>query len=120
MTQDMKEKMDKEAFRLYPTFVQDREIYRRGFKEGYDYATEELKKNRLTACEHMTEEEAEREQRFVINFLSKNFRTPTFSDCIEITRQQMIDKAVKFLESTDFCQYYNKEFIDEFRKAMEE
>ena len=27
-----KELMDKEAFRLYPTFVQDREIFRRGFE----------------------------------------------------------------------------------------
>ena len=34
MTQDMKEKMDKEAFRLYPTFVQDREIFRRGVEWG--------------------------------------------------------------------------------------
>ena len=112
--------MDKEAFRLYPTFVQDREIYRKGFKAGYDYATEELEKNRLTACDNMTKEEAEREQRFVINFLSKNSRTPTFSDCIEITRRDTIDKVVKLLENTDFCQYYNKEFIEQFKNAMEE
>ena len=120
MTQDMKEKMDKEAFRLYPTFVQDREIYRKGFEAGYGYATEEFEKNRLTACDNMTEKEVEREQRFGIDFLKKNSRTPTFSDCIDITRQQVIDKAVKFLKSTDFCQYYNKEFIDEFRRKMEE
>lgn len=93
MTQDMKEKMDKEAFRLYPTFVQDREIYRKGFMAGYDYATEELEKNRLTACDNMTEEEAEREQRFVIDFLKKNYRTPTFSDCIEITRCEINHKV---------------------------
>lgn len=120
MTQDMKEKMNKEAFRLYPTFVQDREIYRKGFKAGYDYATEELEKNRLTACDNMTEEEVEREQRFVFDFLKKNSRTPTFSDCIEITRREMIENVVKFLKSTDFCKYYNKEFIDEFRRKMEE
>lgn len=120
MTQEMKEKMDKEAFRLYPTFVQDREIYRKGFKAGYDFAIEEFEKNRLTACDNMTEKEVEREQRFVINFLSKNSRTPTFSDCIEITRQQVIDKVIKILESTDFCQYYNKEFVNEFIRKMEE
>ena len=32
MTQERKALMDKEAFRLYPTFVQDREIFRRGFE----------------------------------------------------------------------------------------
>lgn len=69
MTQDMKEKMDKEAFRLYPTFVQDREIFRRGVEWGMN---------------------------------------------------AVIDKAVKFLKSTDFCQYYYQEFIDEFHRKMEE
>lgn len=69
MTQDIKEKMDKEAFRLYPTFVQDREIFRRGVEWGMN---------------------------------------------------AVIGKAVKFLESTDFCKYYNQEFIEEFRRKMEE
>lgn len=32
----------------------------------------------------------------------------------------MIDKTVKFLKSTDFCQYYNKEFVNEFIRKMEE
>ena len=37
-----------------------------------------------------------------------------------IGQQDTIEKAVKFLESTDFCKYYNQEFIDEFRRKMEE
>ena len=35
-------------------------------------------------------------------------------------KEQMITKACVFLESTDFCKYYNKEFVEEFKKAMEE
>lgn len=39
----------------------------------------------------------------------------------EYTRTDaFIDKAVTFLESTDFCKFYNKEFIDEFIRKMEE
>lgn len=69
MTQEMKDLMDKEAFRLYPTFVQDREIFRMGVEWGMN---------------------------------------------------AVIDKAAQFLKNTDFCQYYNQEFIDEFRRKMEE
>ena len=35
-------------------------------------------------------------------------------------KEQMITKACVFLESTDFCKYYNREFIKEFKKAMRE
>ena len=102
------------------------------FKAGYDYAVEELEKNRLIACDNMTEEEAEREQRFVINFLAKNSRTPTFSDCIEVTRQEMIDKACKHINDHwdkllvyDYNQYggcvFNRQkTVEQFKQAMEE
>ena len=40
---------------------------------------------------------------------------------VEYTRTDtFIDKACEWLSQTDFCHYYNKEFIDDFRKAMEE
>ena len=35
-------------------------------------------------------------------------------------KEQLIEKMCVFLESTDFCKYYNKEFVKEFKKAMEE
>lgn len=38
----------------------------------------------------------------------------------ENTREKLVDKACEWLSQTDFCRYYNKEFIDVFRKAMEE
>ena len=38
----------------------------------------------------------------------------------KIINEKLINKACKWLSQTDFCRYYNKEFIDVFRKAMEE
>lgn len=38
----------------------------------------------------------------------------------KIINEKLIDKACEWLSQTDFCHYYNKEFIDAFRKAMEE
>jgi hypothetical protein len=35
-------------------------------------------------------------------------------------KEQLIEKMCVFLESTDFCKYYNKEFVKEFKKAMED
>jgi hypothetical protein len=35
-------------------------------------------------------------------------------------KEQLIEKMCVFLESTDFFKYYNKEFVEEFKKAMEE
>ena len=39
---------------------------------------------------------------------------------VKLGRRELIDKACEWLSQTDFCHYYNKEFIDAFRKAMEE
>ena len=39
---------------------------------------------------------------------------------VEQGKREILDKACKWLSQTDFCRYYNKEFIDVFRKAMEE
>ena len=38
----------------------------------------------------------------------------------KIINEKLIDKACEWLANTDFCKYYNREFIDVFRKAMEE
>lgn len=62
------------------------------FINGAKWAFEYMERNRLTACDNMTEEEAEREQRFAINFLKENDRIPTFSDAIEITRKEIINR----------------------------
>lgn len=88
------------------------------FINGAKWAFEYMEKNRLTACEHMTEEEAEREQRFAINFLKENDRVPTYSDAIEITRQEMIDKACEWLTIHDSYSTPTNVLVENFRKAM--
>lgn len=35
-------------------------------------------------------------------------------------KKKWVENACKFLESTDFCHYYNKEFIEEFKRQMED
>lgn len=92
-----------------------------GVHDGYEYALEEFENNRLKACDNQTPEEAERESAFVVPFVKEHHRTPTFSDAIEETRKQMIDKACKWIE------YYNNNggylfdgWKDDFQKAMEE
>lgn len=66
MTQKRKALMDKEAFRLYPTFVQDREIFRRGFEyadnnpdnESFNKRLELEKEDWLDkACEWLSQQE---------------------------------------------------------------
>lgn len=65
------------------------------FKAGANWQYEQFEKNRLSACDNMTEEEAEREQRFAVNFIAENHRIPTYSDAIEYGRKMMIDRADK-------------------------
>lgn len=66
-----------------------------GVHDGYEYALEEFENNRLKACDNQTPQEAWRETEFVVPFVKKHHRTPTFSDAIEVTRKQMVDKACK-------------------------
>ena len=66
--------------------------YKSGVHDGYDYALEEFENNRLKACESQTKAESERELNFAIKFFEEHHRQPTFSDAIEVTRKQMIDK----------------------------
>lgn len=94
--------------------------YKIGVHDGYDYALEEFENNRLKACDNQTEAESERELNFAIKFFKEHHRQPTFSDAIEVTRKQMIDKACKWIE------YYNNNggclfdgWKDDFVKAME-
>lgn len=90
--------------------------------KGSEWAFEYMERNRLTACDHMTDEEAEREQRFAINFLKENDRTPTFSDAIEITRKETIDKACKaFCEVCKMpnCNSKDCSYLKDFRNHME-
>lgn len=131
MTQEEKEAVEKyiESEKDEIVSVYDRYA---GFVDGAEWQYEQFEKNRLTACDNMTDEEVEREERFVINFLKENSRTPTFSDCIEITRRKMINKACKHINDHwdellvyDYNQYggcvFNRQkTVEQFKQAMEE
>lgn len=97
-----------------------------GVHDGYEYALEEFENNRLKACDNQTPQEAWRETEFVVPFVKEHHRLPTFSDAIEVTRKQMVDKACKWLENNadDFISdfqdlHMSKTFYEAFRKAME-
>lgn len=98
-----------------------------GVHDGYDYALEEFENNRLKACESQTEAESERELNFAIKFFEEHHRQPTFSDAIEITRKQMIEKSIKWLDDNTFryVETYGSNYevfdtlLENFKKAME-
>lgn len=100
-------------------FESDREEtwYKIGIHDCFDY----FEQNRLKACDNQTPQEAWREAEFVVPFVKEHHRTPTFSDAIEETRKQMIDKALEWIK-TNIRPYYSevKYHYDDFVKAMEE
>lgn len=79
--------------------LSDLEYVEKAFKDGAEWQYEQFEKNRLTACDNMTKEEADREQEFTIDFIEKNHRIPTYSDAIEYGRKAMREKAISKLES---------------------
>lgn len=62
------------------------------------------------------------------SWMQEQFENNRFSDCIEITRKEMIDKACEWLETqldnwlveSTIRPFIGKEGINEFRKVMEE
>lgn len=63
------------------------------FCEGAKWMIEYMEKNRLDACDNMTEAEYKRESEFVAEFINRNHRAPTLSDVIEEKRKEMINKS---------------------------
>lgn len=98
-----------------------------GILDCYDY----FEQNRLKACDNQTPQEAWREAEFVVPFVKEHHRTPTFSDAIEETRKQMIEKACKWLEEnadkylfntwggTGYVPKCSIRLFNDFRKAMQ-
>lgn len=82
------------------SFETDNEVtwYKIGANDGYEYALEEFENNRLKACDNQTPEEAERESAFVIPFVKEHHRMPTFSDAIEETRKETVNKLFNELK----------------------
>lgn len=90
------------------SFETDNEVtwYKIGANDGYAYALEEFENNRLKACDNQTPEQAWRESEFVVPFVKEHHRTPTFSDAIEETRKQMIDKACEWIKQHLYDEAY--------------
>ena len=78
---------------------------------------------RLKKCDDMTQAEYEREVAFAEWYCQNGKGTPTYSDAIEWTRRELIDKACEIVRNIineyfgDGEQSYKVE--DTFRKAME-
>ena len=80
-------------------------------------------KVRLKKCDDMTEAEYNRETAFVDWYLENGKGTPAYSDAIEWTRKEVINKACKWLKENVEGGVHPQSaysFVDKFRKAMEE
>ena len=84
---------------------------------------------RLKKCDDMTEAEYNRETAFVDWYLENGKGMPAYSDAIEWARKDLLDKACEWIKE-NFEDYvdvevssyyiYDKQFVEDFRKAMEE
>ena len=73
---------------------------------------------RLKKCDDMTEAEYNREIAFVDWYLKNGKGTPTYSDAIEWSRKEVINKACELLKSIGVLT--NDDSIIEFIKSMGE
>lgn len=102
-------------------------------EEGYIAGATEQKaideEVRLKKCDDMTEAEYNRETAFVDWYLENGKGMPAYSDAIEWARKDLLDKACEWIKE-NFEDYvdvevssyyiYDKQFVEDFRKAMEE
>ena len=113
------------------SFETDNEVtwYKIGANDGYAYALEEFENNRLKACDNQTPQEAWRESEFVVPFVKEHHRQPTFSDAIEETRKQIIDKICDWIKQHLYDEAYlfrdnegtwvdTDLVVDDLKKAM--
>lgn len=78
---------------------------------------------RLKKCDDMTEAEHNRKTAFVDWYLENGKGTLTYSDAIEWSRKEVINKACEWLKENVEGGVHPQSaygFVDEFRKAMEE
>lgn len=99
--------------------------YKIGILDCFDY----FEQNRLKACNNQTPQEAWREAEFVVPFVKEHHRTPTFSDAIEVTRKQIIDKICDWIKQHLYDEAYlfrdnegtwvdTDLVVDDLKKAM--
>ena len=93
--------------------LSDVEYVEKAFKAGANWQYEQFEKNRLTACDNMTKEEADREQEFTTDFIEKNNRIPTYSEAIEYGRNIASEQAMKYLH-----EHHSPSEVSDFQAAM--
>lgn len=84
---------------------------------------------RLKKCDDMTEAEYDREGAFADWYHKNGKGTPTYSDAIEWARKDLLNKVCEWIKE-NFEHYidvevssyyiYDEQFVEDFRKAMEE
>lgn len=84
---------------------------------------------RLKKCDDMTKAEYNRETAFADWYHKNGKGTPTYSDAIEWARKDLLNKVCEWIKE-NFEHYvdvevssyyiYDKQFVEDFRKAMEE
>ena len=91
------------------------------FARGYELGATEQKaideEVRLKKCDDMTEAEYEREVAFAEWYHKNGKGTPTYSDAIEWTRKEVIEKACDILEYMTGGRL-GKRFISEFKNKL--
>ena len=107
--------------------------WEKAVEEGYIAGATEQKaideEVRLKKCDDMTEAEYNRETAFA-DWYNKNGKgTPTYSDAIEWARKDLLNKVCEWIKE-NFEHYvdvevssyyiYDDQFVEDFRKAMEE
>ena len=105
----------------------------KALEEGYIAGATEQKaideEVRLKKCDDMTEAEYNRETAFTDWYLKNGKGTPTYSDAIEWARKDLLNKVCEWIKE-NFEHYvdvevssyyiYDDQFVEDFRKAMEE
>lgn len=108
-------------------------FFLRALRDAYIAGAKEQKaideEVRLKKCDDMTEAEYNRETAFVDWYLENGKGMPAYSDAIEWARKDLLDKACEWIKE-NFEDYvdvevssyyiYDKQFVEDFRKAMEE
>lgn len=122
-----KEKIRKEVERLQKELVKEKE---KGFGSDVDDACILELQNVLIYIDSLQEEpvsnDLEEAAHLYVDTTIEYFDSEDNPCCYSAfiagaqwQKEQLIAKACVFLGSTDFCKYYNREFIEEFKKTME-
>ena len=118
--QTIKERADRAIYK--PTGRHPLKLYEAiAFARGYELGATEQKaideEVRLKKCDDMTESEYEREVAFAEWYHQNGKGTPTYSDAIEWTRKEVIEKACDILEYMTGGRL-GKRFISEFKNKL--